>query len=230
MWINGMQSRSIIRASCLNSASALPNRLALCTYISLQISLSDKSRARICENFRADRWLLQHWCGRVRTGAGVAQSWAFDTHSAGSGGKNTQVPRPQSTTYCILSTTLTSILCFTNHPLLVVHSCPSAGMKSNRVTSEGTSFVISRREMFLPMHDLEPAPNCLDKSQQSFYFSSSGVRWAQTASKLCSIELSRAGSTSSQRSGLNSCTSGPQIEAFEWITQALTPTTVWRGC
>ena len=56
--------------------------------------------------------------------------------------------------------TFTAILCFTNHPLLVVHSCPSAGMKSNRVTSDGTSFVISRREMFLPMQDLEPAPNC----------------------------------------------------------------------
>ena len=34
MWINGMQSRSA--HLCLNSASAPPNRLALCTYISLQ--------------------------------------------------------------------------------------------------------------------------------------------------------------------------------------------------
>ena len=87
--------------------------------------------------------------------------------------------------------------------------------------------------MFLPMHDLEPAPNCLAKSQRSFYFTSSGEKWAQTASKLCSIELSCAGSTSSQRSGRNSWTSAPQIEAEEWITQALTPTTVWRegrGC
>jgi len=72
----------------------------------------------------------------------------------------TIVRRPLSTTYGIRSTTFTSILCFTNHPLWVVHSCSSAGRKSNRLTSEGTSFVISSSEMFLPMQDLEPAPNC----------------------------------------------------------------------
>ena len=83
--------------------------------------------------------------------------------------------------------------------------------------------------MFLPMHDLEPAPNCLDKSQRSFYFTSSGGNRARTASRLCSIELSCAGSTPSQRSGRNSCTSGPQMVESEWITQALTPTTVWKS-
>lgn len=66
--------------------------------------------------------------------------------------------------YCILSTTFTLILCFTNHPLCVFQPpSSSAGTKSNRFTSEGTSFVISRSEMFLPMQDLEPAPNCFDK-------------------------------------------------------------------
>lgn len=61
--------------------------------------------------------------------------------------------------HSILSTTLTLMLCLTNHPLRVVQSFSSAGMKSNRLTSEGTSFVISSSEMFLPMQDLDPAPN-----------------------------------------------------------------------
>ena len=84
--------------------------------------------------------------------------------------------------------------------------------------------------MFLPMHDLEPAPNCSTKEKvsncASLHLISYWEEWAQTASKLCSIEDSCAGSTSSQRSGLNSCTSAPQREPEEWITQALTPTTV----
>ena len=49
-----------------------------------------------------------------------------------------------------------------------------------------------------------------------------------TASRLCSMELSCAGSASSQRSGRNSWMSAPQMVGSLWITQALTPTTVWK--
>jgi hypothetical protein len=57
----------------------------------------------------------------------------------------------------------------------------------------------------------------------------SGESMRHTASKLCSIEDSCVGSTSSQRSGRKAWTSLPQMVSSLWITQALTPTTVCRG-
>ena len=71
-----------------------------------------------------------------------------------------------------LSMTFTSIFCLTNHPLVVVHSLSPAGAKSKRRTSWGKSFVISRSEMFLPMHVLEPAPNCIPHQR---YFDTFGT-------------------------------------------------------
>lgn len=62
--------------------------------------------------------------------------------------------------FLLLTLTLMSS-CFMNQSLCTVHSrSGSSNSKSNRITSSGTSLLISIRLMFLPRHVRDPLPHC----------------------------------------------------------------------
>lgn len=117
--------------------------------------------------------------------------------------------------------------CLTNHTFSVTKdSEESTRVKSNILTSSGIRTEISSRLMFLPMHVLDPAPNCFTDSDYQPFPSKRDVSLELTVMIYRFMSDVRS-ADSSQRSGRKTWASGPKICLFACATQLLTPTSVY---